>query len=138
MEPIYTGGCACGVVRFEMVQDPIDMSNCHCRDCQRATGGPYFPSVICKVSDFNLLQGTPSWFEKMSDGRERVGRSFCPDCGSPLMFVNAVKDDIYAIYASAFDDPSFFKPSIDIYTASAQPWDHISPDAKCYARSSRE
>jgi len=52
------------------------------------------------------------------------------------MFVNAVKDDLYAIYASAFDDPSFYKSESDIYIDSAQPWDHIAPDAKTYPRSS--
>jgi hypothetical protein len=31
------------------------------------------------------------------------------------------------IVASSLDDPSIFKPAMDIFTSSAQPWDHMDP-----------
>jgi hypothetical protein len=31
------------------------------------------------------------------------------------------------ISATSLDDPSIYKPAMDIYTSSAQPWDVISP-----------
>ena len=41
-----TGGCACGAVRYVVNAEPVLMLNCHCRDCQRATGGAYAPVVV--------------------------------------------------------------------------------------------
>jgi hypothetical protein len=32
------------------------------------------------------------------------------------------------IRVGSLDDPSAFRPSQDIYTASAQPWDYMNPD----------
>ena len=32
-----------------------------------------------------------------------------------------------AVMAGSLDDPSSHKPTMDIYTVSAQPWDHMNP-----------
>ncbi len=37
----FTGGCACGAIRYACNGEPLTMFHCHCRDCQRATGAPY-------------------------------------------------------------------------------------------------
>ena len=41
----FTGGCLCGAVRYECSADPFFMGNCHCRDCQRSSGGAYEPDI---------------------------------------------------------------------------------------------
>ncbi|HYV89124.1 MAG TPA: aldehyde-activating protein, partial [Candidatus Polarisedimenticolia bacterium] len=43
MSKKITGGCACGAVHYEIGAEPVFMLNCHCRDCQRATGAAYAP-----------------------------------------------------------------------------------------------
>ena len=50
MTPEFTGGCMCGAVRYECADDPIAMGNCHCRDCQRATGSAFAAAVLVPVS----------------------------------------------------------------------------------------
>jgi hypothetical protein len=32
------------------------------------------------------------------------------------------------ISAGSLDDPSWYKPAMDIFTASAQPWDYMNPE----------
>ena len=34
----YTGGCACGAIRYEARGDAIAEIHCQCRDCQKRSG----------------------------------------------------------------------------------------------------
>ena len=43
MELPFSGGCSCGAIRDECSAKPMFSWNCHCRDCQRASGSAYCP-----------------------------------------------------------------------------------------------
>ncbi|PPR32545.1 MAG: hypothetical protein CFH35_02117 [Alphaproteobacteria bacterium MarineAlpha9_Bin5] len=124
----FSGGCACGAIRYSCASKPRYMGNCHCRDCQQATGGAFFAAVVVKASDFSILSGEPSWFEKPADRGHIMRRAFCSDCGSPLFIINEANTNARALYAGSLDDPSWYEPSRNIYVASAQPWDLMHPD----------
>lgn len=38
MSTSYTGGCACGALRYEAAAQPIFENHCQCRDCQKRSG----------------------------------------------------------------------------------------------------
>jgi hypothetical protein len=46
MSQTIAGGCACGAVRYETDATPVAMFNCHCRDCQRASGSGYAAILV--------------------------------------------------------------------------------------------
>ena len=56
----FSGGCACGEIRYECTAEPMMMLNCHCRDCQRSSGGPFSSFVVVPTAAFELRQGTPA------------------------------------------------------------------------------
>ena len=128
MTPPFAGGCACGAIRYTCTGAPRYMGNCHCRDCQQATGSAYFPCVLVNESEFTLESGEPRWFERLSDKGNPMLRAFCPGCGSPLFLLNGANTAVRAIYAGSLGDPSWFRPSREIYVASAQPWCLLHPD----------
>jgi hypothetical protein len=123
----FTGGCACGAIRYECTAEPLYMGNCHCRDCQRATGSAYFPAVGMAMTAFRLMIGTPAVYEKPADNGHTMRRMFCVQCGSPVFLTNSARSNLVVLYAGSVDDPSWIRPTRDIYTASAQPWDHLDP-----------
>ena len=124
----FSGGCACGAVRYTCTGEPVYMGNCHCRDCQQATGTAYFAAVVMKASQFSISNGTPSWFERPADKGHIMQRAFCSSCGSPLFLINGSNTKARALYAGSLDNPSWYKPSRDIFVASAQPWDLMHSD----------
>ena len=128
MDVPFGGGCACGAIRYECAGAPPYMGNCHCRDCQQATGSAYFPAVMVKERDFSLLCGEPRWFESRADRGHPMRRGFCPACGSPLFLLNGANTAVRVLFAGSLDDPSWYRPSREIYVARAQPWALLHPD----------
>jgi len=124
----FSGGCACGAIRYSCTSEPLYMGNCHCRDCQHATGSAYFAAVVVKEADLSLSGSEPGWYESQADKGHVMRRGFCSDCGSPVLLSNGAHSGTRALYAGSLDDPSWYQPSRDIYVASAQPWDVMHPD----------
>jgi hypothetical protein len=45
MSTSFSGGCACGAIRYEGTSAPLISWRCHCRDCQQASGSAYCPVI---------------------------------------------------------------------------------------------
>lgn len=133
MELPFTGGCACGAVRYQCNVEPVMAINCHCRDCQRGSGSAYASGIFVPADSVTFTKGTPKYYRSVADSGQGVGRGFCAECGSPIA---ATQDafPVLILYAASLDDPSWHRPTMHIFTASAQPWDHMDPSLPRYAR----
>jgi hypothetical protein len=120
----FSGGCACGAIRYESTAEPLRMFRCHCRDCQRASGGPYSSYVIVPGETFKLLQGSLRFHPSPSERGGMTRRGFCPDCGSPVAVMPDAAPQLVGIRTASLDDPSWFKPEMDTWTSDA--WDDIN------------
>jgi hypothetical protein len=126
----FSGGCECEAVRYECIAEPMVMFNCHCRACQRVTGGPYVPVVLVPAKAFRLTKGALRYHFTASAHGERHPnkRGFCADCGSRITGGETTKRLPWVgITASSLDDPSCFHAQYDIFTSHAQPWDLMDP-----------
>ena len=133
----FTGDCACGAVRYECLQLPLRMLNCHCRDCQIAGGGACSPSLIMRRSAVRLIQGELARFEKLADSGNLATRQFCPCCGTPLFASSSAAEQYLAVRAASLDDPSHFRPEANVWMDSAQPWDYVDPAIPRFAKNRR-
>ena len=105
----FTGGCACGAVRYECGAAPLRMVNCHCRDCQLASGGAYSPTAIASREAFKLTKGETAVFEKIAESGNTAYREFCAFCGTPLFASSSGGKALIGIKAASLDDPSWFR-----------------------------
>jgi hypothetical protein len=106
---INEGGCLCGGVRYATKADPMRVTYCHCRFCQRATGGAYLVEPIFQKYDFEVTSGSPARYGHVSEGSGKlVNVNFCPNCGTKLFLGFERFPDVIGVYGGTFDDPNWF------------------------------
>jgi hypothetical protein len=99
-----TGGCQCGRVRYGVQLADHEAYLCHCRMCQRATGGVSIALKSVKQAELSWLT-EPDWYQSSPIAR----RPFCSKCGTPLGF-QYLESDNCDLTIGSFDDPSAFRP----------------------------
>jgi hypothetical protein len=119
-----TGGCACGLVRFE-ADALLWASYCHCRRCQQRTGAPASVQARCEPGSVRVVAGEDqlrAWAPQ--GGLEKV---FCGACGGAL-FARDRQGAIVRVRLGAFDDDPGVHPSVHQFVAYAAPWAPIPDD----------
>ena len=120
------GGCQCGAVRYAMHVAKVEKPHlCHCRMCQRATGGLFAALAGCGKADFAWTKGAPGWFASSS----LAARPFCPSCGTPLGF--AYNDPAARMYVTigSLDDPEQVRVEKQYGADSRLSWVKLCEDA---------
>ena len=99
------GGCQCGRIRYRVAITSDDAYLCHCRMCQRATGGV---SIAFK----NVRKDDVTWTHEPDRYASSpiASRGYCSACGTPLTFEfpdSATMD----LTVGSFDQPGRFRPT---------------------------
>jgi hypothetical protein len=121
-----TGGCACGAIRYECLAEPMFTWKCHCRECQRSTGGGAAVNVVFPIAAVQFVKGTPKEQASTGTSGNKAHRGFCAECGSPISARADLIPNIRGISAASLDDPDQVELIAHIWTSSAQPWDELS------------
>lgn len=119
---VGTGGCLCGAVTFKVSGVPIRMAQCHCKDCQRASGTGHMSNAVFKQEDVEVTGATAS-YASTSDSGNTLTRHFCPTCGARLFLFSKARPGMIVMAAGAFDDLSWFEPEVVLYTKHRPHWD---------------
>lgn len=127
MTAIHTGGCACGAVRYECSAEPMFTWICHCRECQRATGGGGAVNAVFLKPQVRFTRGEPKYHDSVGTTGHQTHRGFCAECGSPLAARADLFPEIHGVSVASFDHPERIKLDANIWTASVQPWDYLNP-----------
>ncbi len=123
--PAFSGGGLCGAVRYVSSAAPLIEGNCHCRDCQKASGSAYAPTLFFPLEAVTIT-GDAKFFESIGGSGQPIRRGFCPGCGSQLFGLPSLRDDMIGIRAGSLDDTAAFRPQAEIFTSHAAPWDSMS------------
>jgi hypothetical protein len=124
MSNAYTGGCACGAIRYEISGEPIFSNDCQCGDCTRESGTGHGSHLTFMRTGVNVSGDATPW-DMIADSGNKKTRYFCPTCGSPVYMTFSAMPDFFTVRAASLDDPSRYKPQVITYRSRGYMWDHI-------------
>ena len=126
MAESITGGCLCNKIKFTAASEPIWISVCHCRMCQKAYGNTSAIFVAFEKGALEFTSGSPKFYHSSDIAK----RGFCSDCGSPLLFSY---DTVDAVFVGTLDDPENWQPNeCHLGIESQIPWDIINDSLPQY------
>jgi len=134
MSNLYTGGCACGAIRYEARSEPIVENHCQCRDCQKRSGTGHGSYLTFPSRESVKLSGEAKHWDIVGDSGNVKTRAVCPTCGSPVYLTFVAMPDLIAVHAASLDDPSRFKPRMVTYNVRGYAWDAIDPSLQIFEK----
>jgi len=125
---VWTGGCLCGAVRFEVRGTALGQTVCHCAGCRRASGAASVPWLTVRSSDYRVVQGKVAEVRAKGCGPDTCdgrggARGFCAACGTPFLFVGDDRRDREVdIAIGALDHPERCRPTKEFEVEQRLPW----------------
>ncbi|HEX3399773.1 MAG TPA: GFA family protein [Acetobacteraceae bacterium] len=132
-QPVTSGHCLCGAIRYEFDGEPQMTLHCHCESCRRQTSSPVATFVMVPRSALRFTRGQPKEYAS-SPG---VRRSFCAECGSPIAYQTDKRPDIVDLFAGTLADPATVAASCHVHAAEQLGWFEMLDDLPRYAQGSR-
>ena len=131
---MITGGCHCGVIRYQAEGEAITHALCHCTDCRRHAGAPMVGWTMYAQDAVKVTKGTPKVYASSEHGR----RHFCADCGTGLFYVNTqMLPGIIDIQSATYDDPDSVPARAHIQVAERIGWMARAHELPAFERLSR-
>lgn len=106
MGETMTGGCQCGRIRYTVEVEDDAAYLCHCRMCQRATGGV---AAALKEVPRSAVRWTTCEPDRYRSSPIAV-RGFCASCGTPLTYEGDGSSHM-DLTVGSFDTPGKLRPT---------------------------
>lgn len=125
--PFATGSCRCGAITLTISDKPKMMVQCHCLDCQKATGTGHTSNAYFAEKNV-AIQGQAAGFTVATDSGAEMTRYFCPKCGGRMYGHNSERPGLVSIQVGCLEDHSWFSPQVVLFASRRHDWDITSDE----------
>jgi len=128
-----TGGCNCGAVRYGLQEKPLFTHVCHCKQCQRSSGGAFNVSTVVLIQDLKIEDCTPdTHFVSGPTGNEYEVWG-CDQCGCTIGGRSVSPSKEMVLRPGTLDDISDLQPQAHIWVKEKQTWVDIPEELPSFS-----
>lgn len=138
VEPVRSGGCQCGAVRYEVDGPTLRLVVCHCNECRKQSASAFGISVFVPRAAVSVTRGTPKFWSRPTDSGHVLDCAFCPDCGSRLWHQRRDPVGHLSVKAGSLDHPVDISQAMHIWTSRKLPGVVLPPGAVCFPQQPEE
>jgi hypothetical protein len=128
---MFTGGCSCGAVRYELKTAPMFVHCCHCLLCQRQTGSAFAINALIETDRIQVTGELNRVAMPTESGRPHdIYR--CPKCAIAVWSDYGGRPSLRFVRVATLDQPHAIAPDVHIFTRSKVPWVSLPANAKTF------
>ncbi len=120
------GSCQCGGVQFELPDEFVNMTFCHCTTCKKLSGGIGTANGRVRSEAIRIVAGEELVRSYQPD--EGTAKTFCSVCGANLFGGGWPESEYSSVRLSAIDTPFEGGPGSHLYVRSLPPWATLPDD----------
>ena len=127
------GRCACQAIRYKLMESPLIVHACHCRDCQLITGSAFVINMWIESKFVEPRGDQPKSFMLKGGTGNNHEVFFCGRCGTYVWsrYYGALGDALF-VRAGTLDKAEAVTPDVHIFTRSKQPWVRLPDGARAF------
>ncbi|WP_290703760.1 GFA family protein [Amphritea sp.] len=127
------GSCQCGGVKYRLLEAPLMVMACHCKECQKLSTSAFSITAMVKASSLEF-EGEMSEWSRPADSGNVSGAKFCPTCGNRIYHFNPDEPDMIKLKPSTLSDTSIIRPTAHVWVSEKQDWYDIPEGVKVFEK----
>ena len=127
-----TGSCFCGAISYRLEQAPMFIHCCHCRDCQKQSGGAFAINALIERASVVLDPGSeePVCVTMRTDSGRPHDIYRCRRCQTALWSDYGRRGVMVFLRVATLDRGGEMEPDVHIFTRLKMPWVVLPPQAR--------
>lgn len=120
MSETISGGCLCGKVTFEVLNQFKQFHLCHCTECRKITGSAHASILFTSAKNIKWLSGVEN-IKQYDSPVYDLSKAFCTECGCSVPYV--MKDGkVLVVPAGSLNGNPEIAPQDNLFWAERAGW----------------
>ncbi|MBU2983743.1 GFA family protein [Saccharophagus degradans] len=125
------GACQCGGVTYELLEPPLLVVACHCKECQKLSTSAFSITAMVGANSVNFSGLMKNWSRSADSGNISAAK-FCPTCGNRIYHYNPDEPDKIKLKPSNLSDTRIINPTLHVWVSEKQDWFKIPEGVKTF------
>ncbi|WP_104202869.1 GFA family protein [Billgrantia saliphila] len=135
MEYPIKGSCQCGGVTYQLLEPPLKVFACHCKECQKLSTSAFSITAVVNA-DAVEFQGEMADWQRAAESGNINAAKFCPTCGNRIYHYNPNAPEKIKLKPSNLSDTSIINPIVHVWVSEKQAWYTIPEGVEAYEKQS--